>query len=160
MIDVMCTCFWLPTILQSVLQWNKQRAVGKSSLFHDQHVWWITMNIWDRGVNLTDQHISYYSITQRWTPKWWKKVFWRMVDISVLNAWIIYCLNSPSTESTSHRLFRLELAHELVQPLLLLKATPECPLSYSKGWISVGEETAKKAFSIQTVSEGNVHSVL
>jgi len=29
------------------------------------------------GVDLTDQHISYYSMSGRKTLKWWKKVLWR-----------------------------------------------------------------------------------
>ena len=85
------------------------------------------------GVDLTDQHISYYSLTQRRTLKWWEKILWRMVDISILNSWIIFRTNFPESEINSHRLFRLELAHELVQPLLSLKASTESPLSYSKG---------------------------
>ena len=79
---------------------------------------------------MTDQHISYYSLTQRKTIKWWKKVFWGMVDISILNSWIIYSANFSDGEITSHRMFRIELAHDLVQPLLTLKANPECPVSY------------------------------
>ena len=31
-------------------------------------------------VDLTDQHLSYCSLTTRRSVKWWKKVFWRMVD--------------------------------------------------------------------------------
>ena len=33
------------------------------------------------GVDLTDQHLSYYSLTTRRTLKWWKKLFWRFVDM-------------------------------------------------------------------------------
>ena len=42
------------------------------------------------GVDLSDQHLSYYSLTTRRTLKWWKKVFWRLVDICIVNSWIIY----------------------------------------------------------------------
>ena len=55
------------------------------------------------------------------------------MDISILNSWIIFRSNFPESEINSHRLFRLELAHELVQPLLSLKASTESPLLYSKG---------------------------
>lgn len=87
-------------------------------------------NAYMGGVDLTDQHISYYSLTQRRTIKWWKKVFWRMVDISILNSWIIFRSNFPD-KITSHRLFRIQLVHELVQPLLSLKASPDCPATLS-----------------------------
>ena len=88
-------------------------------------------NMYMGGVDLSDQHLSYYSLTQRRTLKWWKKVFWRMIDISILNAWIIFKANFPNSVIDSHRAFRIELIHQLVQPLLSLKASPENPLSYS-----------------------------
>ena len=46
-------------------------------------------NLFMGGVDLADQYLSYYSLTQRRTLKWWKKMFWRMMDISILNSWII-----------------------------------------------------------------------
>lgn len=90
-------------------------------------------NLFMGGVDLTDQYLSYYSLTQRRTIKWWKKVFWRMIDIAILNSWIIFRSNFPDSEINTHRLFRLELIHELVQPLLTRLASPEGGLSYSKG---------------------------
>ena len=42
------------------------------------------------GVDLTDQYLSYYSLTTRRTLKWWKKVLWCLIDVSVLNSWIIF----------------------------------------------------------------------
>ena len=88
-------------------------------------------NMYMGGVDLADQYISYYSLTQRRTLKWWKKVFWRMIDISILNSWIIFRTNFPESEIHSHRLFRIELVHELVQPLLSLRASTE---GSTKGW--------------------------
>lgn len=85
------------------------------------------------GVDLTDQYISYYSLTQRRTLKWWKKIFWRMVDIAILNSWIIFWSSFPKNDINSHPLFHLELVNELVQPLLSLRANPEGNVSYSKG---------------------------
>lgn len=88
-------------------------------------------NAYMGGVDLTDQHISYYSLTQRRTIKWWKKVLWRMVDISILNSWIIFRSNFPQDDIKSHRQFRIELVHQLVQPLLSLRASPDCPATLS-----------------------------
>ena len=48
------------------------------------------------GVDLADQHLSYYSLGTRRTLKWSKKVFWRLIDISIINSWIIYKTNFPS----------------------------------------------------------------
>ena len=42
------------------------------------------------GVDLTDQYVSYYSMSKRKTQKLWEKVFWRLLDVCVVNAWIIF----------------------------------------------------------------------
>ena len=87
------------------------------------------------GVDLADQQLAYYSLTQRKTIKWWKKVFWRLVDIAIINSWIIFRMNNPESKIKSQRDFQLELVRQLVQPLLSLKASPNCPiiLQSSKG---------------------------
>ena len=79
------------------------------------------------GVHLCDQCLSYYSMTTRKTLKWWKKVFWRFLDICVLNLWIIYKSNFPDSNISTQKQFRLQLVKELVQPLLSLKSSPNCP---------------------------------
>ena len=79
------------------------------------------------GVDLMDQHLSYYSMTTRRTLKWWKKVFWRLVDMSIVNGWIIFRHNCPESDIKSHREFRIQLIEELVQPLLDLRASTDCP---------------------------------
>ncbi len=79
------------------------------------------------GVDLTDQQLSYYSLTQRRTIKWWKKVFWRLIDIAIINSWLVFRVNNPESKIQSQRDFRLELVRQLVQPLLNLKASPDCP---------------------------------
>ena len=76
---------------------------------------------------MTDQHLSYYAMTRRRTLKWWKKVFWRLIDITVVNAWIISHTNFPDSPIDSQKKFRLNLAESLVQPLLDLMANPTCP---------------------------------
>ena len=70
------------------------------------------------GVDLTDQHLSYYSLTTRRSVKWWKKVFWWLVDISIVNTWIIYHTNYPDDKKIrSQKDIQLKLIEELVQPL-------------------------------------------
>ena len=75
------------------------------------------------GVDLTDQYLSYHSLTKRKTIKWWKKLFWRLIDICILNAAIVFCINNPDSDIKTNRQFRLALIEELVQPLLLAKAS-------------------------------------
>jgi len=47
-------------------------------------------NLYMGGVDLSDQYLSYYSLTHPKTLKWWKKIFWRMIDIAILDSWIIF----------------------------------------------------------------------
>ena len=42
-----------------------------------------------RGVDLSNQLISYYEIDRR-TYKWWKRIFFHLVDLSIINSFIIY----------------------------------------------------------------------
>ena len=53
----------------------------------------IDYNNYMGGVDLTDQYLSYYSMTTRQTLKWWKKVFWRLLDITIVNSWILFRTN-------------------------------------------------------------------
>lgn len=45
--------------------------------------------------------------------KWWK-VFWRLIELAIVNSYIIY----NSKEQMTHRKFRLKLCHLLIEPLL------------------------------------------
>ena len=74
-----------------------------------------------------DQHISYYSMSGQKTLKWWKKVLWRLLDIAIINAWIIFKTNFPDSSIDSQKLFHLKLVEEMVQPLLTLCSSPMCP---------------------------------
>ena len=62
-------------------------------------------NLYMGGVDLADQNLSYYSMTTRKTLKWWKKVFWRLVNICITNSRIISCSNNPQSTVKSQRLF-------------------------------------------------------
>ena len=97
-------------------------------------------NLYMGGVDLTDQNLSYYLMTTRKTLKWWK-VFWRFVDICIVNSWIIFQHNNPIK---TQRLFRLKLIEELVQPLLDLQASPDCPPYLQDKWIRVTVSTERR----------------
>ena len=48
------------------------------------------------GVDVSDQYMCYYSVGRK-TMKWWRHVFWRLHDIAILNAFIIYCANHATS---------------------------------------------------------------
>ena len=53
------------------------------------------------GIDLVDQNPSYYSLTLQRMIKWRKKVFWRLIDFSIVNSWIIFHVNHPNSKLIS-----------------------------------------------------------
>ena len=74
------------------------------------------------GVDHNDKLLVYFAAGRK-TIKWWKRVFWRLIDIALVDCHLLYKLK-PGNESVSQKQFRLELCHSLVQPLLTLQETP------------------------------------
>lgn len=65
------------------------------------------------GVDLSDQNRSYYPVQSRRNVKWWKYIFYFLLDISIVNAWVL--MKKVSTGCTiSHLEFRLALAKGLI----------------------------------------------
>ena len=106
------------------------------------------------GVDLMDQQLSYYSLTQRRSLKWWKKLFWCLIDIAVINSWIIFRANNPQSSIDTQRRYRIELCRQLIQPLLDLKASPECPPSllvqHGRRPIAVSKRLTGKHFAYKS----------
>ena len=76
------------------------------------------MNITSTGVDKCDQHLNYYAIGRK-SIKWWKKVFFCMCEMSIINAMCCILLEiEESWKRQSHKKFRVRLVHELVEPLL------------------------------------------
>ena len=45
-----------------------------------------------KGVDLSNQLISYYELNRK-TIKWWKRIFFHLLDIAIVNSSIIYIKN-------------------------------------------------------------------
>ena len=65
------------------------------------------------GVDHSDQYNSYYVVNNK-SRKWWKKVFFHLMNTSVTNAFILYKLVTPVKKQLSGRLFRLQIADALM----------------------------------------------
>ena len=61
------------------------------------------------GVDLSDQLTSYHSFAHR-TVKWWQRVFFHLIDTTIVNAYIFYKESTQSTRKLTHVNFRVELA--------------------------------------------------
>ena len=74
------------------------------------------------GVDHNDQLLVYFAVGRK-TIKWWKQAIWRVIDIALVNCYLLYKLR-PSNAPVTQKEFRLSLCHSLVQPLLTLRANP------------------------------------
>ena len=60
------------------------------------------------GVDRLDQRMSYYQFVRK-SVRWWRKVFFWMVEVAVVNAYILYCNHTDTQRKLSHKSFRREL---------------------------------------------------
>ena len=74
------------------------------------------------GADHNDQLMVYFAIGRK-TLKWWKRVFWRLPEIALVNSHLLHKLK-PGNESVTQKHFRLNLCHSLVQPLFTLRENP------------------------------------
>ena len=63
------------------------------------------------GVDLNDQLCMYYK-AGRPSHKWWRYVFWFVINVAITNAWILF-KESGRGDKYSHVKFRMELAERL-----------------------------------------------
>ena len=64
-----------------------------------------------RGVDRGDQLMGYYNVGRR-SKKWWKRVFSYLIEVSLLNAYVLRKFSNGVQTDFLH--FRLELANQLV----------------------------------------------
>ena len=126
------------------LQWQDKRTVSMLSTIHDAGMSTIqrrtrqvqggieqiqkpTMvveyNKHMGGVDQADQMLSYYGFTHR-TVKWWRRAFFHLLNVSVLNAYILY--QQQQVKKCTHEQFQIELARQL-----LVKYGGQTPASLS-----------------------------
>ena len=67
------------------------------------------------GVDQSDQILSYYGFAHRST-KWWKWAFYHLLDLTLVNAQILY--NSVSDKQLTQLYFRIEVAKGLLEDFL------------------------------------------
>jgi len=65
------------------------------------------------GVDKSDQLLSYYGFPHR-TIKWWRRAFYHLLDLAVVQAYILYRQSPQSGRHLRHQQFRVELAKELL----------------------------------------------
>ena len=61
------------------------------------------------GIDVVHQHFVYYAIGRNGL-KWTKRVFYRLLEMSIVDSYSIYKLNTPG-KVVSHKSFCLELSN-------------------------------------------------
>lgn len=64
-----------------------------------------------KGVDLSNQLISYYELNSK-TYKWWKRIFFHLIDISIVNSYILYKKYNKS--AITQKTFRLEIVKSII----------------------------------------------
>ena len=101
------------------------------------------------GVDLADMLISLYR-TKIKTRRWYIKIFWHLVDMAKVNAWLLYCrhgdqLGIPEKQRLSSLDFALEIAE------CLITANKEVPMETSTG--KPGRPSKRKSAGYKLTSE-------
>lgn len=63
------------------------------------------------GVDLHDQNRRYYNLALK-SVKWWRYLFWFLLDATIINSFILY--KETVAKPVSHLQFRLQLSKELI----------------------------------------------
>ena len=69
-------------------------------------------NTYMGGVDKADQLVTYYGYPH-FSKKWWKQVFFHLLDMTIVNAYILY-KQSSTTKKLSHMDFQLAIAQSLI----------------------------------------------
>nr|XP_039258511.1 piggyBac transposable element-derived protein 4-like [Styela clava] len=65
------------------------------------------------GVDLADQYTSYYNFSRK-SVKWWKKIFFWLIETSVTNSYIIYKLTRPEGRTVTLLKYRQMVIDDLL----------------------------------------------
>jgi len=107
----------------TAVRWKDKKDVFAISTFHGNSVsadmpmkphLILDYNSYMNGVDRNDQLLTYYSMNRK-SVKWWKKVFWRLCELAIVN---MYHIMKFKHIATTQKQLRLDLTHILVQPLL------------------------------------------
>ena len=67
------------------------------------------------GVDRLDQRMAYYQFTRK-SVRWWRKVFFWMVEVVVVNSYIMYTAHTDAHRKFTHKKFRQDLVMSLCEP--------------------------------------------
>lgn len=78
------------------------------------------------GVDRLDQRMSYYHF-ERKTVRWWRKVFFWIVEVAMVNSYIIYTRHTDARRKLTHKDFRKDLVMALCDEQRNLRSCRHVP---------------------------------
>lgn len=115
----------------SIITWKDSKLVNIISTFHDDSTFVgskagktlvkpICVRDYNNtmgGIDLKDQKLSMYLLERKRGLKWYVKIFKRLLNVSILNAYIMYSesLRRRGKPAMTHREFRYDLAKSIVE---------------------------------------------
>ena len=60
------------------------------------------------GVDRLDQRMSYYQFNRK-SVRWWRKVFFWVLEVMIVNAFILYLAHTDARRKLTHKEFRREI---------------------------------------------------
>ena len=96
----------------SVQRRNRRAPGGRETVQKPTAI--VEYNTYMGGVDRADQLLSYYGFAHR-TVKWWRRLFFFLLDTAVVNSYVLYCEEHPDKKRRmTHVQFRIELANNLL----------------------------------------------
>lgn len=109
------------------------------------------------GVDRFDQKKAVYELGRK-SKKWWKRLFYFLLDVAITNSHILYANNSRVHNPMSQKAFRLALARGLINNTTFRKRKfSSMPKYAKKSRKSEDDSRQKKVFSIpEEIQYGNI----
>lgn len=76
------------------------------------------------GCDKADQNIGYYGPFGRKSNKWWRKIFFWMLEIAQFNSHILYTLSHPDQKRMPLRNFKDQLIRQMQEHVTLIQTVP------------------------------------
>ena len=89
---------------------SRRAPGGRETVMKPQAI--VEYNRYMGGVDHAEQLLSYYGFGHR-TVKWWRRAFFLLLDMAVVNSYILYTLQNPDKRRLSHEQLRVTLATDL-----------------------------------------------
>ncbi|XP_026735864.1 piggyBac transposable element-derived protein 4-like [Trichoplusia ni] len=102
------------------------------------------------GVDRFDQKRTPYAVGRK-SKKWWKRIFYFLIDLAITNAYILYKSNSRVHNVMTQKYFRIALSKELINNLSFRKRSFHSMPKYN---IKKSKQSNERQKTVHSVPDG------